>query len=262
MLLIHSFLVQLSGLTVVYAATNQFLIAKSIERPQNGCIRVIFTDFIRPTIGNSHAIQVNLGQKTDTTLQSAILQILHTSYCPTQVMSIWTLLSLPDLRKHSSPLRKISVFIVFVSSIADVDQTLRHWRTMANWHYNARVLLIIDAVEQPNCAVRRMLELFLVFGMQHVYVVYNAPDIFRLAVITWATVGGDVSVQAISVCEYGGNEDLKDRSFTKPKLSTYTIREDKAKPHCDLKELEELPVMDERIRDDPDNYEAEWIAIK
>lgn len=249
---------QLSGLTVIYASTNQFL----IERPQNGCINVVFTDFIRPTIGNSHAIQVHLGRKIDAPLQSSILQMLHTSNCPTQVMSIWTQLPLPDFRKYSCPLRKISVFMVFVSSIAEVEQTLRYWTSMVNWHRKARVLLIIDALEQPKCAVRRMLELFLAYGMQHVYVVYDAADIFRLAVITWAPVDGNVSVQAISVCEYG---DEVDGSSVKLQFSTYVIQEDRAKPQCDsdnLSQMEELTVAVESIIEDPDNYEAEWIAIK
>lgn len=262
MLLLHSLLFQLSGLIVLYAATNQYLMAKSIERPKNGCIDVVFTQFIRPTIGNSHAIQVNLGIQIDTPLQTGILQILHTSNCPIQVMSIWTQLPVTDLRKHSCPMRKISVFMVFVSSIAEVDQTLRHWRTMANWHREARVILIIEALEQPNCAVRRMLELFLAYGMQHVYVVYNAPDISHLAVITWSPVAGDISIQTISVCEYGDNEDEDD---AKLKLSTYAIREDKAKDQCisgDSMELDELKVADEQNIEDPDNYEAEWIAIK
>lgn len=257
MLLLHSVLLRLSCLTVLNAATNQFLIAKSIERPHNICIHVIYTQFIQPTIGNSHAIQVNLGLKIDTPLQSVILQMLHTSNCPTQVMSIWTQLPLSDLRKHSCPLRKISVFMVFVSSVADVDQTLRHWRTMANWHRNARVVLLIDALKQPTCDVRRMLELFLAYGMQHVYVVYDAPDIFRLAVITWTPVAGDVNVQAISVCEYDGNEDEDNGAFAKLKLSTYIIREESAKPKCNsgvLLELDELREVNERIREDPDNY--------
>lgn len=124
---------------------------------------------------------------------------------------------------------------------------------------------MIDALEQPNCAVRRMLEIFLAYGMQHVYVVYNAPDILRLAVITWTTVDGNVNVQAISVCEFGGNEDEVDGSSAKPTLSTFIIREDKAKPQCikgDLKESDEITVADERLKYDPDNYEAEWISIK
>lgn len=226
MLLLHSVLLQLTSLTALCSATNQLLYAMVSERPQNGCISVIFTEFIRPTIGNAHAIQVNLGRKNDAPLQSAILELLHTSNCPTQVMSIWTQLPMPNSRKNSFPLRKIKVFIMFVSSIADVDEILRNWRTMTNWHPNVRVILVIDAVEQPNCAVRRMLELFLAYGMQHVFVVYDAPNINRLAVITWEPVGGDVSVQAIRVCEYDRISDKEGWNSAKLKFSTYVIRED------------------------------------
>lgn len=262
MLLLHSLLFHLSSVTILHAAaTNQhFLSTKSVE--QDDCIRLIFTDFIRPTIGNSHAIQVNIGQNINAPLQSIILQMLHTTNCATEVISIWKqLLFFPRPRKYAIPLRKIDVFVVFVSSIADVDETLRNWRTMPKWDRNARVLLMVNALERPKCAVRRMLELFLAYGMQYVYVVYDAPDIFRMAVITWVpVVDSYVSVQTISVCEYGTDVD-EDDDGAKLQLYTYRIREDTPKQQCDSASLMQWTVADESITDAA-NYEAEWIAIK